>query len=824
VGCLLLVSCAVAAAEPEENAESLGVRRRQGSFSEVEQYCRQRLALKEIAPEEQAQLTIELARTLTEHATQLRAGERAPLWQECYDVVNRFVRQHPKHPRRIAVTLEAALAALAQGELERQEAELTDPAELLDRPRQALRTAIAQLKLLDQEVSRARVSLGQQGSTPSERAALGELDAIEVTIQFQLARAFRNQALCYPAGSADRISALQQAVGVLVALGRLPDEQSLAWTARVEEVTCYRLLGQLDKAESKLAALNVPKTSADARPRALAEQLRLALAQGRIDEAILAAERSASDREPPDLVLAKLEVILAAWRRASERHEKRDAAGWEKSATEVVRRFDRTYSPYWSRRAENLLAGAIAESPGTENLDVLARAGDSLYRRGRVDEALEVYDRAARQAAKRSDVAKAFELAFKAATVEHGRKRYAEAAKRYRQLALAARDQPKAAEAHLMAIFDRGQELATSDPAAVADYANLIEEHLSKWPKSSTAGDAAFRLAAIREHQQAWAQAVTAYQHVASEHARRAAAIEGTASAYRAWLSSGQQSADERKKLAVEAVRYFENLVVDPNGMLPARWSAAERAAVLAAAEIWLIFIPNGYGQAEQVLNVALDRDREAPAPWKGSAQVLLVWSLAGQGRFDKAAPVLNSVAAANPQDLMRLLSALDGLKFAAGDKSRTQLAKLQLQVIGRVQPQRKSLSKPESGTLDRLHAMALADSGALDDAVAMLERLAREDVDNIALEENLASVLLRTGEPKNTKRALENWTEVERRSLPGSARWFRATLGRAQAQLALGNKSQARATIKLAEQRHPDLGGPTLRKQFLSVLERCAD
>jgi hypothetical protein len=71
-------------------------------------------------------------------------------------------------------------------------------------------------------------------------------------------------------------------------------------------------------------------------------------------------------------------------------------------------------------------------------------------------------------------------------------------------------------------------------------------------------------------------------------------------------------------------------------------------------------------------------------------------------------------------------------------------------------------------------------------------------------------------------KAALAKWSRVEQASKPGTARWFRATYGLAKTELSLGQKSRARARIKLTQASHPDLGGAEQKAEFLELLAEC--
>ena len=81
-----------------------------------------------------------------------------------------------------------------------------------------------------------------------------ELFSLQNSIRFQLARTYRNQGLCYPGDSTDRVAALTAAVKQLNAtLTQLRADDALTWQVYRDLAVCHRLLGDLDQAQRALA-------------------------------------------------------------------------------------------------------------------------------------------------------------------------------------------------------------------------------------------------------------------------------------------------------------------------------------------------------------------------------------------------------------------------------------------------------------------------------------------------------------------------------------------------------------------------------------------
>ncbi len=581
---------------------------------------------------------------------------RGPLWKQANDALDRFQQQYPQYPRLMALGLQKALVELAAGELARQESEVGSVQGAgLDAARTSLRGAINQLKQLDEQAAAELHKRSRSARPEPGQWTAAELVSLQTTIRFQLARAYRNQALCYPPDSSDRLNALTQARELLQPLSQLLPETNLAWQSRVDDLVCHRLLRDFSVVERKLAAISKEEPSAVVRQRLDAERIRLLLDRREIQSAVAAAGKpdQHAAAEGAELSFARLEAFVAAWRDAATAKNATDSknatAQWEQAATDQVRYIERIHGPYWMRRAETLLAGAIAAVPGSENLETLVRAAESYYRGGKLAEAVAAYDRAASQAKSAQAADRAFDLAFTAATIEHQAHHFREALDRYRALALSAPQHAKASQAHLLAAYDAAQliQQQTADPHSKAsdEYQELLDEHLHNWPTAATAGQAAWWLGQVREHAGAWQTAVAAYQAVPPAHGQFAPAVEATARCYRSWLAELRATGKPDERLAAKAARYFEGLVVGPDGRPREPWTPAMRQAALAAARLLLEDAHEGQAQAEEVLNAALSRTDDAPADWLQAARRLLVRTLAAQGRFKEATQAANRLA-----------------------------------------------------------------------------------------------------------------------------------------------------------------------------------
>ncbi len=842
---LSLVLAAVAAARPFGEASVrptdgrstdqrfLAGLRQRGLFQLAETYCLDRLKRPDLPELQRADLVIERSRCLAEWAVSSPPEQRGPLWRRASQVTQDFAQQYPQNPRLPLVRLQQALGHLARGELARQEAQLAaGQKNLLGEARAHLGDAIRELQKLADEVQRR---LRQQSlPTPGEPSGLSthQLASLQKNVQYQLARALSNHAQCYETDSSDRADSLNQAVALLTRLAGLDPVDPLACNSRVDLIVCYRLLADYAAAQRQLDALRALEPSPPLELRARAEQIRLALATDRLAEAVslLSQGRQIDATTSPELDYAWLETYLDAGRAAADANRNAEAAQWQAKATQQVETIEQLHGPYWTRRAGMLLARYVRTSPGGGDLAMIVRAAESSFRSGQFADALAAYDRARTLAAKQGDSARAFDLGYVAATIEHQRRRHDQARDRYHRLAMATPDHPKAADAHLLAIYHAAQIVKDQPQPSLDQYTALLQEHLRTWPNGPTADRARRQLGRLHQLQGDWQAAIQAYQAISPGHPEYLPVAEAVERSYRAWLAEQKAAGKPNEQTAAKAAGWFESMVVGPQGRTPERWSPLQRFAVLAAARLRLNYTAAGYDRTQNLLSAALKTATDAPPQWKSAARVLLVVSLAGQGRSGEAGRLLAQISAGSTEQLLGMLQGLERVAATARPEVRSELAQLQLRAIKLLPAGRTPFSPAQQRTLQRIHAQALADAGRTEEAFQAYKALAEAYPRDGAVQEAYANLLLtrldraptEAARKESIKTALQKWRELENKSPPKSRRWFLAKYWVARLQFELGNKTQAAKIITLLQLLHPELGGAEMKPQFEELLERC--
>ncbi|MBN1912008.1 MAG: hypothetical protein JW818_19960, partial [Pirellulales bacterium] len=755
-----------------------------------------------------------------QRAVSLPRERREPVWQEAHAVIAQYLQRQPTNPRRLLLDLQDAMIHLSQGELARQEAELSaNPEPLLDEARVELRSGIRGLADIEPRVDQA---IRESGRGP-DGLSVDSLRSLQKNVTYERARAWRNQAQCFAAGTPDRTHGLTQAAKLLDGLARLDTADPLAWKSRLDRVACYRLLGDGLNARRELVALMGKDPPPGVALRAQAEGLRLALALGEYNDikSLLDLPRKRGGRTSAELDFARLEACLASWQRATDAKDNAGADAWQARATDALKTIEHRAEPYWTRRAESLLARYFRAASTSGDLDTLIRAAKSSFLAGRPDDAVATYDRAVELATKQGDTQQAFELARIAAMIQQKRRKYESALERFRALALDRSAHPDAGEAHLDAIRNAATLAKESKSGGLDRYADLLQEHVRTWPRGASANQARWWMGRLRQHEKDWPGAIAAYSAISQGDARRADAVRATGECYRAWLAAQRAAGQPAEPLAAKAAAWFESLVADADGRLPSQFDPAARNAALEAARLWLEAPPKGFARAEVLLRAVLAEITPA-AEWKSHAEGLLALSLAGQGRGREAEALLDRAGTADLPSQIGLLLALERIAREAQPPVRRAVAPLALRLIERIDTRLEQLDPTSRLAVGRVRAQSLRDAGRKAEALRWYASLARQYPRDAEIQEGYADLLASYNDRRTLDEALARWRDVEKGSPSGSDRWFRARYAVADLHLRLGNPKKAEKIITLLEVLHPDMGGDAQRKQFLDLLERC--
>jgi tetratricopeptide (TPR) repeat protein len=617
---------------------------------------------------------------------------------------------------------------------------------------------------------------------------------------------------------------MNSALDLLGPLASLETTHPLGWKGRIDQIMCFRLLEDDGATRTRLKALLDQDPPPHIQLRARAEHLLLALSSGRWEEVgvLMDRGRELDGVTSAELDYAWLKSYLEGWRAADRSGDDQQTRRLQEQAEEMIHRIRNLYGPYWIRRAQMLMSVFVQQTNGS-SLDMWGEAAENAFRSGQHDEALTAYDRMRALAEEQGSLDRAFDAAYKAAAIEHLRGRHHEALSRFRNLALTMADNPKASEAHWLAVLHAAELARQGAPDALDDYVALLQENQQKWPKHQSADRARWRLGQLRQHQQDWQNALAAYRAVSREFSQFADVVDRAGNCYVRWLQEEQASGRPTEAIARAAAEWFASLAAGSNGQLPRQFGPVQRNAAVTAARLWLEYAGGGNDvRAERLVSAALAGSPDAPAEWKAAARAVLVFSLAAQNNFADAATVLRQISTGRPEELFAVLEGLSRLGADGNPRVRAQLAELQLSLIELVRPRRDALDLRQQQSLDRMYARALADADRIEEALDAYGRLAETDRADAEAQQAYAQLLSGRQDRGSLETALANWREVAKRSTVASTRWFDAKYAIAHLHYRLGDPEKTAAIIRQLEILHPEMGGSAMKDRFVELRKRC--
>jgi hypothetical protein len=790
-----------------------GLRRLQ-LFDLAEKYCRRELNQQSLSPEREATLTLELIRTLALQALSRPAADREPLWKTAHGEAAEFFRTRAAHPRAALVRLQDALTLLAEGEVAQQEAETTADATLTKAASDKLRTASRAFDALRESLDKEIIA--RRGKpVPEGGLTVDELPRLQANTQLYLAKANQLQALCYPADSRDRKALLLATLTALeTSASRLDADDELAGRIRVMQLAVHRELGQMSEAQRLWPLAMRDALPLEIQRQAIAEAARLLIAAERPDKALALLDDpkylTLTQVADAELDLARLEAILAL-----ARSEKNAAEGAkrQREAASLAQRIDARHGRAVGRRADQLVAALLPQDSATADVELLARLADNLYVKRQWDDALTAYDKAAAAAATAGQSNREFELRYKAALVAQEQRAYGTASSRFERLAIEHKQHPQAAEAHLLACWNKAQQVRTSD-AEAESYLQLLGDHVARWPNAPSADKAYLWLGSWQQAHARWLAAFEAYAQVRSTSPDSPQAIEAaTACARQLFAGRVEEATAER------VVAHFESVAAERDEA--GKSTPVARSAALSAAELALAQLPDGAAHAEKLLRTmladkAIATDDEA---WRRDATSLLLAAIAGQpARRNEAEKLLESLAE-QPDQLLPLLDRLSAMARQLDERSRRELATLQLAVVDRLLAAKLKFSAAQQEQLSLARAASLRLLDRRDDAIKAYAALAEAHPHSAAVQEAYAELLTAADDEASRKLALNRWRQIAQRAPPRSELWHRAKFEVASLQARLGDTRGAATLCRFLLETPPGIESEAWRKRFEQLL-----
>jgi len=828
---LIATATSRAEADLSETSEArylAGLRERR-LYALVESYCNRRLDEAYLVERRRAELTVELSRTALEAALFAKSPEREELAARATAIIDAELRNKPSSAWRPLLDVQRGLVDLVWGERLREEAQLLSAGEpQLEQARERLRAAVAQLKqartTVDERLREAQ--RGRPGVNPDVPDA-DDWYSVRRNVDYQLGRALRNQGESYPPRSADRLSALEQAVETFEALTRAQQTDPITWQARLEEVACKRLLGDLMSAEKILDLVDQEVPPADVADRARAQRIRIRIAATRLDEArkfLKTEDTEPASNVDADVRLAALEWLIASAAAEEKSGRTKEAADYRARVELLTRLIAERQAPYWARRAESLAASAVTASPTAQPDGSLTAAAATFYRQNNFDKALEIYDQLFAQAWSKRQQDAAFDAAFTAGAIEQQRKKYAAAAQRYAKLAQTIADHPRAAESQLLAAYNVGQTLLTAKPeeleAGLVDYGRQLETQLKQWPAAKETAQARVWLGRLRTQQRAWDAAAQALAGVAADSPLALEALQLLGEARSAQLAALRTAGQPTAPKFVEVEREFTPYL--PGYPQPAMITGpVARSAAVTLAKLGLLSGESNYPPRALALLTSASAGADLPAVERVTIDLWRAAALVATGRSADAVAIAGQLTAAPERDAAAVVALLDAGQPTEAAKVDRAAAEIVLKLTAIIRTQRPSLAGPEWLPVVRAEARALDILNRAAEARRAYDGLAQSFPQDFAAQLAYAEFLSKQADRESLALAAAKWRSVERGSAESSPQWYRARLGVAEASEKLGDRARAKQLIELTKALHPDLGGQKLKPKFEALLER---
>lgn len=813
--------------ETDEARYLAGLRQRR-LYSLVEAYCRRRLGEAYLVERRRAELTVELSRTALEAALFAKSPEREELAARATQIIDDELRNKPSSPWRPLLDVQRGLVDLVWGERLREEAQLLSVGEAqLEQARERLRAAVGQLKQA-RSVVEEKWRDAQRGS-PTVNSDLPDADdwySLRRNVDYQLGRAFRNQGESYPVKSPDRLSSLEQAVETFATLTKTEQTDPITWQARLEEVACKRLLGDLMSGEKILDLIDAQAPPADVADRARAQRIRIRIAAGRLDEArsyLKSDDTEASSLVDADLRIAALEWLIASAAAEDKAGRANEAADYRSRAELLTKLIAERQAPYWARRAEALTAGAAASSPAGPGESSLISAAASFYRQGNMEKALELYDQLFAQAWSKRQQDVAFDAAFTAGAIDQQRKEHAKAAARYSKLAQTIAEHPRAAEAQLLAAYNAGQALQTAKPetleAGLADYARLLETQLKQWPKAKETAQARVWLGLLRAQQRSFEAAAQALSGVPLESPLAADAVRLLGDVRGAQLAALREVGAATNEAFAAAERELARYVPGYPQPMPIA-SPAAGVAALALGRLTLVYGDASLApRAAEALNVAAAY-ADLPTGDRAKCDIWRAGALAASGRGGEAMAIVAPMKDVSAGDAAAVVALVDASTSPAF-KRNAAVAEFVLKLTALIRGGQAWPGNAAMLPAQRAEARAFDTLGRTAEARAAYDALARSYPQDGDAQLAYAEFLATQADREALQLAATKWREVERASVQSSPRWYRAKLGVAEAYEKLGDRARAKQLVELMQALHPELGGAELKPKFEALLAR---
>ncbi len=808
-------------------------------FSVAEGYCLRQLMLDQLHSTERANLTLELSRTLAEHAKHSTGREQADLWKRAVDVLDDFLEKEPRSPRRLMLEVQAAFVAASQVEYRRWPAELQSYDEGAEQKvLVAVKAVIPRLTELEERLADHVRTARHRGNSDGGELPYHQARTLLLNVRYRLAIVLLGKFKMLSKDSAERAAVMVDAEERLRQLTGGARGAELTWHSQVLLAQAHRLRNDWKRADGLLATLEKSEMTAEVRNRVVAERVRLLMATKNVTDAakLLVNYRKAGIPMPGELRFLNVKVLLALWKVAVEKKQMSLADGLMQQIQAYVGQTESELAGYWGRRCRLFLELAREKHEFGDELALIIRKARSLYLMGKVDDAVKNYGMAANVAHLAGKEDLAMELGYTRASIQLQASQFSAAARSFHDLGNQYPSNPRTPNAHLLWSFCLGK-LYNQEPSdsRLTAYTKALVDHRAKFSDGSTIAEATWMFAVLQERQCQVTRALKLYEEIPAEHRRSSNAQLSIARCYEkilARLHEQHQPTADWERVAIDQLDSFIAMFSKDARSL----TQQQAEIIMRLARIRLNRRPSEFAEADQLLERILAGRQfvkqfvqgiATPAydAWQRlfnmSAQLRIV-SLAGQQRLAQARALLKTFSASSPSEVLSVLDGLIQIADNVDEHTRRGLADLQLQAAEGLNARRSQLSVTERRRLDSCLAQACVATDQPRRAVEKYDVLLRESPRDKRLRRTVSELMTQIRTPEYLSKAKTSWRKLQMLETKGSQDWLDATYNVAWCCFALKEYGQCRKLIQVTRLRYPDLGGWELQTKFTN-LERDA-
>lgn len=820
----------VLAGEPLQNYFT-ELRNRQ-LYSLAERYCLERLANKDLAPNQRIDFATELARTLMQQAATLPVDQQQDHWERAAESLTEARRRVGQHGRRWILELQQALIPCAQGETAVWQCEL-NPDDLATRTAglQHLEAGISTLQLLTAELRGQLKKPIPKTFDETQNLWPVEVRQLYWAAQLELVRALVHQTRLRQGSAADQ---LEQWAGVDKALdlllGSHPSPEIRA-VAQILAATTARERADYPRAQRHLTVLAGDKLPPEIADLVVAEQVRLHWMLGDDIAAADLLRTKLADRTPypGELGVLQIQSLLRLWRTARGKQAEQLAADLWQTATELQARLRVETSSYWALRGQLLLDEAGETSRYGAELAQALRQGRSLFATGNLAGAAQQYLVIAEVARQQNQLPVAEDALMTRGSLLIQLQQYATAAEVLQSLSTSGTDTERTAGAHLLAAYALGKlyEIEATKAHREAYTAALLAQR-NRFPEHTSAGEAAWMLGQLEERRLQLTVALPYYQLIPSDHPRGMDAAVASARCYDQIVRRARELQQPTATWVHAALETLpRSLPTDPQTQLtlPQASIAVHLAHTLLQgdepryqpAELWLATVSRSCAE-----HLAADIPAE-PDRWRElqrTALRLRIISLAGQGRTPEADRLLNELTETQPAELLTILDGLGRLVSHAQGVPQHQLGELQVRAARALQAQAERLTPAQRDRLEVCLAQGYIAAGRYPEARKIYQTLLQTQPQSRSLQEDYARLLIRFDDAAARAEALALWQTLVQQETAGTARWLTLRLEQARALIVLKRNSEAHKLLSVTRLLYPKLGTEAQRQE-LQTLEK---